>query len=83
MDRTYMQEYYSKNKERMLEKMLTKTQCQLCHRIVAQGFLKQHMHTSICSRNFDKLTKTDDIVALKNRIAELESELTNFKSNCG
>ncbi len=75
MQRTYMQEYYAKNKEKMLAKMLMKTQCQLCHRIVSHGFLKPHMQTSICSRNFEKLSKADDINALKSRILELEEQL--------
>ena len=75
MQRTYMQEYYEKNKEKMLAKMLMKTQCQLCHRIVSQGFLKPHMKTSICSRSVEKQLKANDINALKSRIMELEEQL--------
>ena len=74
MDRTYMQEYYAKNKEKMLTKMLTKTQCQLCNRQVNQGFLKQHMQTSICYRNFEKLNnlQKNEVHTLNERINELE-----------
>ena len=47
---TYNKAYYEANKDKILEKLTTKTQCSLCGRFVSYSNLSKHYTLPICSR---------------------------------
>ena len=48
-DNNYQQEYYQKNRERILEKYSNDTvECPHCERIVRRPNLKKHISTKLC-----------------------------------
>ena len=44
----YMKLYYQKNREKMLNNMLEKIECQSCGKIMMRGNISAHMKTKIC-----------------------------------
>ena len=44
----YMKLYYQKNREKMLNNMLEKIECQSCGNIMMRGNISAHMKTKIC-----------------------------------
>ena len=45
----YMKLYYQKNRDKMLNNMLEKIECQNCKEKVINGNYKRHMNSKICA----------------------------------
>ena len=45
----YMKLYYQKNREKMLNNMLEKIECQNCREKVIKGNYNRHMNSKICA----------------------------------
>ena len=44
----YMKLYYQKNRDKMLNNMLEKIECQSCGKIMMRGNISAHMKTKVC-----------------------------------
>ena len=66
----YNQQYYSKNKKAILNKILQKEPCKLCGKEVAHQNMKEHQRLSgckgrICNQDINELRKQIEMLKLK------------------
>lgn len=61
--KNYNEKYYSKNKEKIIKKLTTKTNCNLCGRVVNYCRLKEHQKLNICQNN--RILRSSNIIQEK------------------
>lgn len=67
----YNKQYYTKNKAKILSKLLEKVECEHCGRRVNHQNLKKHQSSPICIGKRKKLDSSD-VEGLKKQIDELK-----------
>jgi hypothetical protein len=58
----YMKDYYKKNKEAILEKVMVKQECPYCSRVISYQQMMKHQKTKYCkSRLIDSIGRLNSI----------------------
>jgi hypothetical protein len=73
--REYNKKYYTENKKRIADMLLTKIQCPHCNKMITKSNLERHTQSDICARRKEKLNQhsTADLNDLQKQIDELKS----------
>jgi len=75
--REYNKKYYTENKKRIADMLLTKTECPHCKKMITKSNLERHTQSDICARRKEKLNQHSnvDLNDLQKQINELTSLL--------
>ena len=65
----YNEKYYNDNKKTINEKLLTKVECNLCHKCIGKVNLERHKLGQSCQKNANKTRSEFD--ELKEQVAKL------------
>jgi hypothetical protein len=81
--KSYNKEYYSKNKQRILEKSSQKIKCEFCNREIISGNYRRHINTPICERVFNEnIKKREKLLLLRKTMEEdLEKKVETLISS--
>lgn len=73
--KTYMQQYYEKNKDKFTAQIKRMEQCNICGRSVQHQFMKRHVKTDICRQRGEKMRHN-----VKFQIEQLQKKIEELKS---
>jgi len=76
--KSYMQEYYEKNKDDFTKKLRQMEKCKFCKRNIQHTFMSKHLKTKICKKIQQK-QEADNVDRLQNQIMELKKIMSELK----